>query len=91
MGAERLGYQAARAQAEGGAAAYVGYFSTREKKGGALVGRATCDWLLGEGDMRGLVREAVDLWCRRRKDRCAIINTPNTKCVPNIYYCIFSF
>lgn len=71
-----MGYQPVRAQAEWGAATYVGYFSTREKKGGALISWATCDWLLGDGDMRGLVGEAFNVW----KDKWTIISTSNMNC-----------
>lgn len=68
LGAQRLAYQPMRAQAERGTATYVGNFRMREKKGGALISWAACDWLLGEGDMCGLVGEAVNLWCRNRKE-----------------------
>lgn len=67
LGSEGLGHKPGRSQAEGRATAYVGYSSMREKKGRALLSRASCDWLLGEGNMCRLLRKAVNVWWRRRK------------------------
>lgn len=72
LGAERLGHQRVGPAAQRGASADVGHFPAWEEKRGALIGRATRDWLLGEGDMCGLLGEAVDLWRGKRKDKCTI-------------------
>lgn len=77
LGAEGLWYQPVGVQAEGGAATDVGYFPSREEEGGALVCWATCDWLLGEGHVWRLLREAVHLCGRRRKHINTSARPPN--------------
>lgn len=55
------------AQAERGTATDVGYFAVGQEKGGALISWATGDWLLGDGDVCGLVGKAVDLCGGKRR------------------------